>query len=148
MKDFTNHFGCFYLGYFVENIEKNIRIGFTSNTDWQNEYIGNNLIENCHLWKTVINQFLAQEKNHLILPWETVSPSTKLEKDISLYRSEMHIGYNGVSFCSKNKNLREFFAIAPEKNTKNFITNVAKNHSLIRQHVDVFRKFTQYKIFN
>ena len=143
MQDFTKQFGCFYLGYFVENLEKGIRIGFTSNPDWQDDYVGNHLIDQCHLWNNVVNQFILLDRNFLIFPWDTVKPEKEIEKDIMLYRSEKGIGNNGISFCSQNGILREYFAVAPENHVPNFRQYVSKNISLIHNHINIFRNATK-----
>lgn len=141
MRDVTKNTGCIYLSYVTENMETGYRMGFSSNTDWQNEYIGDHLIDHCHLWKSVLSQFIKQKRNFLILPWETTSPTNSIEKDILLYRQEKHIG-NGLSFCSQNKIFREYFAIAPETNSHNFLYHVSANINNIKQKINLLREET------
>lgn len=142
LQDFMKQFGCYYLGYICENTEKKVRIGFSSNPDWQNEYVGNHLIDDCHLWKSVVNQFILLNRKFLILPWETVKPTTYREKDIALYRADLDIGNNGVSFCTQNRKIREYFALAPDINTPNFVEYVSKNVAIIKKHIGIFRTTT------
>ena len=116
-----------------------MRVGFSSNPDWQNEYIGNSLIDDCHIWQTVVTQFIQSKKEHLILPWEVSSPSTSLHKDIMLYRQEKHIG-NGISICSQDESSREYFALCPMINDKNFLKHAIANMFTVKYNLMKFRK--------
>ena len=140
MKELTQHVGCTYLSYFVEDLSNKRRIGFASNPDWQREYMGAKLIDNCHLCRTVNDQFVKTERKLLIFPWESVAAITPLEKEICLYRAENGIGANGISFCSQYKGIREFFAIAPDNKNPNFLYHVSKNITLVRRQLIMFRK--------
>lgn len=142
MRDLSYSVGCSYLGYFVEDLRHGRRMGFASNPDWQAEYVGARLIEDCHLWKTVTDQFIETGREFLIFPWECATPATAREKDIYLYRSENDIGSNGISFCTQRAGIREFFAIAPDAKCPNFLDHVSNNLSLIKHHIGIFREST------
>lgn len=47
-RDCAHAFGCYYMGYIYEDHVNKTRFGFTTHTDWQEAYIGNHLIEECH----------------------------------------------------------------------------------------------------
>lgn len=132
-------FGCFYMGYIFEDLNKQSRIGFTTNPDWQSEYIGNHLVDNCHLWKEVSNYFSQENMPHFILQWQMVKPDTSLQKDIILYREELGIGQDGISFCSNNGNTREYLYFAPERNESRFIKHVNLNMDMIKRVGSDFR---------
>lgn len=140
LKEFSKEFGCYYIAYLCEDIIKKTRVVFTSNPDWQQIYIENHLVEECHLWKTVVNYFIKTQEKHFILPWEVVKPEISREKDVALYRREIGIGDNGISFCLQNIRYREYFAFAPEINTTNFVKYVCANIGLIKKNVPIFRK--------
>ncbi len=142
MRDLAHSVGCSYLGYFVEDRRNGKRMGFASNPDWQSEYVGAGLIEDCHLWRTVTDQFIETGREFLIFPWECAAPITSKERDVHLYRSENDIGANGISFCCQRNGIREFFALAPDAKCPNFLEHIAKNLSLIETHIRVFREAT------
>ncbi len=139
-------FGCVYMGYIYEDLSQNARIGFVTNPDWQKEYIGKHLIDDCHLWQSVSKYFVETNKESLILPWAMVKPQTSKQKDIVLYRSEKEIGENGISFCSRTKQGREYFCFAPEKNEHRFLKYVSTNMEIIRQYGSLFRKISYQSI--
>jgi hypothetical protein len=139
MREMHHFIGCSYLGYFAEDLRHGRRLGFASNPDWQSEYVGAQLIEDCHLWKAVTNQFIETNREFLVFPWECVSPLTSREKDIHLYRAEKDIGTNGISFCTQRDGIREFFALAPDSKCPNFVGHVTKNLPLIKRHLELFR---------
>lgn len=141
-KGLMETFGCYYLAYFFEDYEKGIRIGFNSNPDWMKEYFGNQLIKNCHLYSVGKKQFEQSKINTFIFPWETATAKTSLEKDIALYREEMGIGHNGISFTSRKSKLREAVAFAPDTKTPNFLSLVNNNLELIKNSISVYRNIT------
>ena len=142
LREMHHFIGSSYLGYFAEDLRHGRRIGFASNSDWQSEYVGARLIEDCHLWKAVTNQFIETGREFLVFPWECVSPLTSREKDIQLYRSENDIGTNGISFCTQRDGIREFFALAPDSRCPKFLNHVSKHLPLIKQHIELFRAET------
>jgi hypothetical protein len=142
LRDLNHFVGCSYLGYFVEDRRNGRRMGFASNPDWQSEYIGARLIEDCHLWRTVTDQFIETGREFLMFPWECAVPMTSKEKDVHLYRAENDIGANGISFCSQRDGIREFFALAPDAKCPKFLGHVTNNFSLIETHIRVFREAT------
>lgn len=142
LRKFHQTIGCTYLAYFVEDLGRNIRMGFASNPEWQREFVGDNLIEGCHLWNAVKNQFINSDKGALILPWDTVTPKTSLQKDIHLYRIEKDIGVNGISFCTRQGSIREYFALAPDLSHPSFVSRVSKHIGLVKEELGLFRKET------
>lgn len=139
-RDLSKLFGCYYMGYIYEEMALRKRVGFTTNPDLQSVYIGNNLISICHLWNTVSNYFASTNAKYFILPWEIIKPSTNKQKEIILYREELHIGRNGISFCSRNYRFCEYLYFAPEIKDTGFINRVAANISLIRKKCSAFRQ--------
>ncbi len=140
MRELSRQLGCTYLGYFVEDLKKRTRLGFASNPDWQREYVGERLIEQCHLWKNVNDQFIETKRDFLVFPWDSVGAKSSREKEICLYRTENGIGANGISFCSRGGSVREFFAIAPDTKNPSFLHYVSKNMDLIREQIQMFRQ--------
>ena len=105
-------FGCNYIGYVYEDVLKGIRTGFITNPDWQKQYLGQGVIEKCHLWNAVKEHFINTNVQNYILRWEDIIAKNAYQKDIALYRQEMGIG-NGVSFCTRLGNVREYLAFFP-----------------------------------
>ncbi len=134
--------GAVYMGYVSENLDLRVRHGFATNPDWQKRFISDNLIENCHIRKEVTNEFIYLKKNSLILPWETIRPETKKQKNVLWERTDHEIGTNGISFCEKYNNIREYVAFAPGLNHKKFLYYLAKNINLVRQTIFAFRQIT------
>lgn len=135
----SNHIGCYYMGYILEDTENSVRAGFTTNMDWGKEYL-NKYIGNCHLWNQVQTFYEESKSSSLILPWSTVPPSTSLQKDILLRREELYIGSDGVSFCKKLGSLREYYYFAPEVKQKRFLEYVSNNIDVIKPEINIFRK--------
>lgn len=135
-------FGCYYMGYIYEDLNSKSRIGFTTNPDLQKQYIGNRLINHCHLWKEVINYFERSNAPNFILQWPMIKPTTSIQKDIILYREELGIGQDGISFCSNSKNAREYLYFAPEKNETRFLKHVSINLKLIKSIGHTFRNLS------
>lgn len=136
------NFGCSYLGYVVEDTCAGARIAFTSDPDWQDEYVGNHLIDHCHLWRACINNFEYTNRRYFILPWDTVKPYDSVSKDIYLYRKERNIGNKGVSFCQRTPRYREFLAISPGDDDGMFIHSITSNINFIRNELLTFRNRT------
>jgi len=141
-KECSKLFGCHYMGYLYEDVNKQTRQAFTTHPDWYREYIKNSLISNCHLWKAVDDYFLKPDRKSFILPWGTFKAITSKQKDIVLYREEMDIGQNGISFCSRYNQVREFLFYAPEKNNLHFLKHISANMDLIKHCAQVFRRLS------
>lgn len=139
-RECAEKFGCFYMGYIFEDLNKQSRIGFTTNPDWQSQYIGNHLVDSCHLWNAVLNYFYQSDNPYFILQWKMIHPATPLQKDIILYREELGIGQDGISFCSKHNNTREFLYFAPEKSETKFMQYVNSNLDVIKSVGKNFRR--------
>lgn len=139
-RECSKFFGCYYMGYIFEDLLTKTRVGFNTNPDWQREYISNHLVDICHLWREVANYYTSTDKQHLILPWAMVKPETSKQKEIILYREEMGIGQNGISFCTKNNRLREYLYFAPEKKENCFLKYVSLNIPLIKKCCRQFRE--------
>jgi len=135
----SNHIGCYYMGYILEDSESCFRAGFTTNKDWGSEYL-ENYIGDCHLWNQVQNFYKKSGSSSLILPWLTVPASTSLQKDILLRREELYIGSDGISFCKKMGNLREYYCFAPEVKQKRFLEYISNNLDIIKLEINTFRK--------
>ncbi len=132
-------FGCEYLSYVCEYPTLGLRFGFTSNPDWQKEYITKHLIDDCHLWKTVHRYFVQTQRQSFILPWETVRANTSCEKDIILYRDEMSVGRNGITFALQDGYKKEYMAFAPGGTDKQFVQRITSNIDSVRDIAAVFR---------
>ena len=144
----SNQFGCRYVSYVYENTDNSMRIGFTSNPDWQREYIDNHMIDHCHLWNTVSRYFIETNRSSLILPWDTAKPNDKHQKDIILCRDEMDIGRNGISFCTQSEGKREFLAFAPDLREPNFAYHLMNNLESVRDIAGIFRAASQQAVAN
>ncbi|HVV67418.1 MAG TPA: hypothetical protein VHE99_00025 [Gammaproteobacteria bacterium] len=144
----SKSFGCNYMGYIYEDLASESRLGFNTNAKWQQEFIGQQLINNCHLWNTVCGYFINSHTNQFILPWEYAKPKSSLEKEIALYRGEFGIGNNGISFCNRFSNSREFFFFAPGNDNKKFLQVILKNLSIIKQYLATFRKLSLESVTN
>ena len=133
--------GCYYMGYFIEDTRNLLRAGFTTNIEWAKEYLGE-YINECHLWPFVNNFFNDSTKNNtsLVLPWSTIMPGKNIQKDIILRREEMYIGCDGVSFCQKKGDYREYYYFAPEFKQRRFLVHLTANLNVIRACVNVFRQ--------
>ena len=85
--------------------------------------------------------------SYIILPWSTIPTSTTLQKDILLRREELYIGQDGISFCKKKDNLREYYFFAPELKQNRFLKYISDNLEIIKPEINVFRKdsFAQIK---
>lgn len=142
MQELSKKLGCFYISYIFEDINNNIRVGFGSNPDWQTQYIKQNLMSDCHLFKCGIKKAKLLKKNFLIFHWETAFPKSSREKDIVLYRNEFGIGSNGISFFTLKNGRMESFALAPENNNSRFVKYVSQNIDLVRGQLDVYRLST------
>lgn len=147
-RECSKTFGCFYMGYILEDWFTKTRVGFTTNPDWQREYIENSLLDVCHLWKAGQDFYENTDHQHLILPWMYVQPQTSQQKDIILFREEMGIGQNGISFCTKNSRWREYLFFAPDKNGKNFLKFININIPLVRKCCRKFRDISKFQLSN
>lgn len=137
-RQMASAFGCYYMGYILEDIDTRKRAAFTTNVSWGHEYL-DNYIDSCHLWNEVQNFYNKSGKDALILPWETVSAQTNLQKDIVVRREELGIGSNGISFCKKLGNKKEYYYFAPEKGHNSFMRHVGDNVELIKKEILTFR---------
>lgn len=137
-KKMNHQFGCFYMGYILEDTRENIRSGFTTNLVWGKEYI-TNYINSCHLWSQVQHFYSSSEYTELILPWSTVHPETATQKEIILRRHELFIGEDGVSFCQKSGWFKEYFYFAPELNQQFFLERICQHIGMIKQEINIFR---------
>lgn len=144
-RDCAKSFGSYYMGYILEDLNEKTRIGFTTNPDMQSAYIGNHLIDNCHLWKEVTKYFSNSDGKNLILQWSMIKPKTSIQKDIILFREEHGIGQDGVSFCSNMGRFREYLYFAPEKNETRFLKHVSLNIGIIKKHGHKFRQLSLSK---
>ncbi len=146
----ANQFGCYYMGYILEDLTAKLRLGFTTNMLWGKEYL-NKYIHVCHLWNQVQSFYHNSLTSSLILPWNIVPISSPLQKDIILRREELLIGTEGISFCKKTPLFREYYYFAPEIKQRNFLRYVASNIDIIRAEVNLFRvdslkRLNDYKI--
>lgn len=132
-------FGCGYIGYVYEDTLNKSRLGFATNPDWQKEYIGSHIIDDCHLWNAVSKHFVNTTANNFILYWEDTNPNTSRQKDIRLYRMDNGIGKNGISFCTRINAVREYLAFAPENNRPQFLSHLSTRMDLVRQCCSLFR---------
>ena len=135
----SNHIGCYYMGYILEDIESLGRAGFTTNMEWGKEYLAN-YISHCHLWNQVQKFHEGSQYSSLILPWSTVPASTSLEKDIILRREELYIGSDGIKISKKTGDFREYYYFAPELKQRNFLEYISKNIDIIKAEISIFRK--------
>lgn len=138
-REMIKNVGCFYMGYLLEDRESFVRAGFTTSEEWGKEYL-NIHINHCHLWNQVQKFFNESSLNSFILPWSTVTDTTSHQKDIVLRRAELNISSDGISFCKKLGNFREYYYFAPEVKQKNFLQYVTKNIELIKSEINIFRK--------
>ncbi len=139
-------FGCNYISYVYELPAEGLRVGFTSNPDWQHQYIDDKMINHCHLWQTVRSYFDKTHQSAFILPWDTVKPNDSLQKEMILYREEMDVGRNGISFCTQTTGMREFLAFAPSRSENNFTHHLANNMDTIREIAKSFRSASQRRL--
>jgi len=134
-RELATNYGVYYLSYFCEVNAFKIRIYHTSNPDWQEEYIKNDLIKSCHLYKAASHLInVSKNPRRIILPWETVPPISSLQKEIYLLRCEKGVAANGISFCHKTSSMTEFIAVAPEHKDKNFLLRLSN-------HIPEFRRY-------
>lgn len=136
-------FGCHYISYVYEQPADGLRIGFSTNPDWESHYMAHSLIDNCHLWKSVLKYFVNTNRPVYILPWDSVKPETEAEEAVIRMRDGFNIGRNGISFCAQNGVKREFLAFAPEVGQQGFAKNLLNNMDSVRQYAKVFRDATQ-----
>ena len=139
-------YGVCYLSYFCENSSSNVRIAYTSNPDWQGEYIKKGLIQHCHLYKRAINLLGNSAENKVILPWETVPRLSKIEAEIDWFRYEKGIPRNGISFCEKNSSIREFIAIAPDRNDEKFLLRISEQLTQVKRKIFSLREIIKKSI--
>ncbi len=113
-----NHYiGCYYMGYILEDIESLGRVGFSTNMEWGKEYLAN-YISHCHLWNQVQKFHEGSRSTSLIL----------------------YIDPDGISFCKKIGDFREYYYFAPELKERNFLEYVSNNINIIKSEINVFRK--------
>lgn len=130
------------MSYVFEDIQNGTRIGFASNSDWQQEYIKHHLIDGCHIWQSVTGKFIKTQLPFLALPWECVKAQTPTQKDIYLYRQDFFIG-DGISFCTQVDGKREYLALCPDISDTNFLSEVSRNVNLIKDSIKTFRHETE-----
>ena len=140
--DASKLFGCQYISYVYENPTENIRMGFSTNPDWQRQYIAESLIDDCHLWKSVLKFFVNTNRMAYVLPWETAVPETERQQEILCTRDQFDIGRNGVSFCTQSHEKREFLAFAPATCEKKFAKYLVANMDGVRKIASLFRAAT------
>ena len=139
-KKMSEHFGCYYMGYILEDTNKDLRSGFTTNMDWGKEYL-NNYIKHCHLYSHVQRFFsLDSKSNTLILPWHTISTTTSIQEEAFLRKEELLISRDGISFCYKAGSLREYYYFAPQINERRFLEHVSSSLNIIKEEIKIFRK--------
>jgi hypothetical protein len=144
LSDAARLFGCHYISYVYEQPKEGLRIGFSTNPDWETHYMTHALIDNCHLWKSVLRYFVNTNRPVYILPWDSVKPDSSAEENVMRMRDSFNIGRNGISFCAQNGTKREFLAFAPgAKEQKSFTTNLLNNMSSVREYARIFREATK-----
>jgi hypothetical protein len=144
LKEAAKLFGCHYISYVYEEPRNGLRIGFSTNPDWEAHYMSYGLIHDCHLWKTVLKYFINTARPVYILPWDSVSPESEAERHVVHMRDSFNIGRNGISFCARNENKREFLAFAPgSQEEKGFAANLLNNMDSVRCYAKIFRDATQ-----
>lgn len=143
LNDAAKLFGCHYISYVYEQPESKLRIGFSTNPDWEAHYISHSLIDDCHLWKSVLRYFVNTNRPVYILPWDSVKAETPEEKGVISMRDGFNIGRNGISFCSQNGVKREFLAFAPAAEEEpGFAKNLLNNMDSVRGYAKIFRDAT------
>lgn len=129
----SKQIGCYYMAYVHEDLYLKRRASFATNPDWLKRYIGDQLINDCHLWLEVTKSFILTDKKHLILPWDSISPQNRKQKSILYERMDHEIGANGVSFCSENNGIVKYLAICPDLKNIKFQEHLSKNINAVRQ---------------
>jgi hypothetical protein len=143
LKEAARLFGCQYISYVYEQPADGLRIGFSTNPDWESHYMSHGLIDDCHLWKAVLKYFINTNRPVYILPWDSVNPESDAEDHVVQMRDSFNIGRNGISFCAQNGTKREFLAFAPgAQEQQGFATNLLNNMDSVRTFAKVFRDAT------
>lgn len=110
--------GCTYIFYIYEDSIRNRKIVYSSDWKWQNLLIGENLINDCPVFKAATNGF-STGKSLILLPWNEIHCQTSKEKDITLLRTEYNIA-NGIGFCCKSAYHREGIGFGADAKDYNF----------------------------
>lgn len=139
-RSISENTGANYMSYLYENFDKNVRYAFTTNPDWGKYYVGENKIDNCHMWLNVTRSFVSTDMKKYILLWDTLKPETRKQRNVYFDRTDHEIGTNGISFCSKFENSSEILGLAPDLKTPRFQSCVSKNINAVRSAVSQIRK--------
>ena len=141
--------GAYYMSYLYEDFANQVRFAFTTNPDWSKTYVGDHLIDDCHMWLHVTKEFLSTDRNKYIFLWDTIKPETSKQRSIFFERTDHEVGVNGVSFCTKFNQTQEILGIAPDLKTPEFQRYISQNMNLIRSVIyDVREKIVSATIDN
>lgn len=125
---------CTYLTYMIES--ENEKKYFSTNSDWQNEFTKNSLINHCPIYG---NAFEAAKKNNVIFTaWDYVPHKKGEESDVMDLRSSFNIGH-GLGLAIKNNNIRESLVFASTIKNSDFHKKIA-NKTIINKALTIFRK--------
>src|SRR5436190_9874415 len=77
-----NSIGCTYMFYIYEDMIRDRKIIYTSSSEWQDQLIGEKLINECPIFKAGTEALQFGNKS-IILPWNSIQCKTSLEKEIT-----------------------------------------------------------------
>jgi len=129
-RNLENDIGCTYMFYIYEDMIRDRKIIYTSNWDWQNQLIGEKLINECPIFKAG-SEALSSGQRSIILPWNSIHCKTSLEKEITLFRSEFNIA-NGIGISHANGVIREGIGLGADIYDSNFHHRLLENNLIYK----------------
>ncbi len=124
--------GCTYMSYALEGAN-NKRYHFYTNAEWQNSYIKTGLVNQCPLIR------YARQRRPLIIRWNDIQPSNKIEKNVIGIRGEHNLG-NGIGMTHWFFNMNEHIAFASELTNKDFPIDLIIDIETVKRIIFAIRK--------
>jgi len=123
-------FGCTYIVYIYEEMLSDKKIIYTSHEKWQDQLVGEKLINECPIYKAATKTLFSGERS-VILPWNNIHCKTPLEKSITLFRSEFNIA-NGIGILHTNGIIREGIGLGADVNDFNFYLRILEDNLIYK----------------
>ena len=135
LEKFKDEYNCQYIAFFKENTDTKDKLYWTSDEVWSHHFIHEDYYSKCHLVTSTMR--MLDDRNKILLPWDSIKPSSKIEMKISNERREHNIDH-GISYASKVGNVRQGIAFATKTRLKpslNFARNINDNTNIVSQQI-------------
>lgn len=118
-----------YMFFSLENKETRERLVYSTNLDWQSNYIDHKMIDNCPLYAATVLSPRNYRLDRSFFLWNQIIPEGKMQRDVIGVRAEHGIA-NGLSITKKIGNYQAMLGLASDP----------KDHELERNYTLVLPK--------